>query len=273
MIVSEVNIYPIKSCAGTRLDVGVIGGRGFANDRRWLLVDEDWRFLTQREIARMALIKPEVDERCMRLSAPEMSGFELPVDQGGKHVEVTIWKDSGVGAVDQGDDVAQWFSDYVGRNVRLVRFADDYVRQVSQQYAPRESDQVGFADGYPFLIISEDSLADLNARLEAKSESALPMNRFRPNIVVRDAGEPYAEDTWRTIRVGDVLFDLVKPCARCAITTTNQATAERGKEPLRTLATYRKDRGGPLFGQNAIHRSLGVVTTGAPVEVVEVRYE
>jgi uncharacterized protein YcbX len=273
MIVSEVNIYPIKSCAGTRLDVGVIGARGFVNDRCWLLVDEDWRFLTQREIARMALIKPDVDERCMRLSAPGMSGFELPVDQDGRRVAVTIWKDSGVGAVDQGDEVAQWFSDYVGRAVRLVRFADDYVRQVSQQYAPRESDQVGFADGYPFLIISEDSLADLNARLEAQQQEALPMNRFRPNIVVRDAGEPYAEDTWRTIRVGDVLFDLVKPCARCAITTTNQATAERGKEPLRTLATYRKDRGGPLFGQNAIHHSTGVVKTGAQVEVLEYRYD
>jgi uncharacterized protein YcbX len=273
MIVSEVNIYPIKSCAGTRLDVGVIEARGFANDRRWLLVDEDWRFLTQREIARMALIKPDVDDRCLRLSAPGMSAFELPVDQDGKRAAVTIWKDSGVGAIDQGDDVAQWFSDYVGRKVRLVRFADDYMRQVSQQYAPRETDQVGFADGYPFLIISEDSLADLNARLETKGEQALPMNRFRPNIVVRDAGEPYAEDTWRTIKVGDVLFDLVKPCARCAITTTNQVTAERGKEPLKTLATYRKDRGGPLFGQNAIQRSTGVVKTGTPVEVVEYRYE
>lgn len=275
MIVSEVNIYPIKSCAGTRLEAGVIEARGFAHDRRWLLVDEDWRFLTQREIARMALIKPDVttDARCLRLSAPGMSAFELPTDQGGKRVAVTIWKDSGVGAVDQGDDVAAWLGEYVGQKVRLVRFADDYVRQVSQQYAPRETDQVGFADGYPFLFISEESLADLNARLVAKGEEALPMNRFRPNIVVRGADEPYAEDTWRTIKVGDVLFDLVKPCARCAITTTDQVTTQRGKEPLKTLSTYRLVGSGAMFGQNAIHRSTGVVANGATVSVEAYRYE
>ncbi len=269
MIVSQVNIYPIKSCAGTSLARSQIDARGFVNDRRWLVVDEDWSFLTQRELARMALIKPDVDDHCLRLSAPDMPAFELPVDQPGERVAVTIWKDSGVGAVDQGDAVAQWFSDYLKQNVRLVRFADDYLRQVSQKYAPRASDQVGFADGYPFLIASEESLADLNTRLE----TPLPMNRFRPNIVVRGADEPYAEDTWKAIRIGDVIFDVVKPCARCAITTTDQQTAKRGKEPLRTLATYRPGNGGgPLFGQNAIQRSTGSVATGTPVEVVEYQY-
>lgn len=269
MIVSALHIYPIKSCGGTALDAAAIQARGFANDRRWLVVDADGRFLTQREIARMALIRPDLDDHCLRLRAPGTADFELAVDQSGRRVEVTIWKDSGVGAVDQGDAAAGWLSDFLGRDVRLVRFADDYTRQVDQKYAPRETDQVGFADAYPFLIISEESLADLNSRLD----EPLPMNRFRPNIVVRGADEPYAEDGWKAIRIGGIVFDVVKACARCAITTTDQATAARGKEPLRTLATYRQGpKGAPLFGQNAVHRSAGTIRVGDPVEVVEYRY-
>lgn len=277
MIVSQVNIYPIKSCAGTALEAADIQARGFANDRRWLVVDAEWRFLTQREIARMALIQPTVDDHCLRLSAPEGVGVELPVDQPGRRVEVTIWKDSGVGAVDQGDEVAGWLSDFLRREVRLVRFADDYTRQVNQHYASRETDsfavpgghQVGFADAYPFLIISEESLADLNSRLD----EPLPMNRFRPNIVVCGADEPYDEDNWKVIRVGDTAFDLVKACARCVTTTTDQATAVRGTEPLWTLATYRQGaKGAPLFGQNAVHRSMGTIRVGDRVKVVEYKY-
>lgn len=266
MIVSELNIYPIKSCAGTALEIGNIDERGFVHDRRWLIVDENGEFLTQREIARMALIHPHVDQLTLSLSAPGMSAFELPTDQGGQRVGVTIWKDGGVGAIDQGDQAADWLSTFLRQKVRLVRFADDYFRQVSQEYAPRESDQVGFADGYPFLFISEASLADLNSRLEIP----LPMNRFRPNIIIADT-EPYAEDTWKVVRIGDVLFDVVKPCARCAITTTDQQTAQRSKEPLRTLATYRQQVRGAMFGQNVIHRSKGCVRTGMTVEVLEYR--
>ena len=270
MLVSQVNIYPIKSCGGITLDAAEIGARGFVNDRRWLIVDEAWRFLTQREIKEMALIKTAVDFECLHLSAPNSSDFDLAVEQNGERVAVTIWKDSGVGAVDQGDAIAGWLSEYLKHKVRLVRFADDTTRQVDQTYALRESDQVGFADAYPFLFISEASLADLNTRLD----EPLPMNRFRPNIVVKDADQAYAEDSWKTIRIGEVVFDLVKSCARCAITTTDQATAQRGKEPLRTLAMYRQGpKGSPLFGQNAAHRSLGTITTGAAVEVLEYRNE
>lgn len=269
MIVSQLNIYPVKSCGGIALARAEIGATGFVNDRRWLVVDEDWSFLTQREIARMALIHTAVDAQCLRLTAPDAGAFEIPVDQPGKRVEVSIWKDSGVGAVDQGDAASGWLSDALKRTVRLVRFADDYVRQVDQQYAPRPGDQVGFADAYPFLIVSEESLADLNTRLD----EPLPMNRFRPNIVVRGAAQPYDEDEWRSIRIGGMIFDLVKPCARCAITTTNQTTAARGKEPLRTLATYRQGpKGSPLFGQNAIHRSPGAISVGDAVDVLEYRY-
>jgi len=169
-----------------------------------------------------------------------------------------------VGAVDQGDGVAGWLSDHLKTPVRLVRFADDAVRQVDQRYAPRTTDQVGFADGYPFLVISEESLVDLNNRLD----EPLPMNRFRPNIVVRET-TAYAEDGWKQMRVGgSVTFELVKQCARCAITTTDQVTAQRGKEPLRTLAQYRDSERGVLFGQNMTSNDQGVVRVGDAVEVM-----
>jgi uncharacterized protein len=146
-----------------------------------------------------------------------------------------------------------------------VRFADDGVRQVDQHYAKRESDQVGFADGYPFLVISEESLEDLNSRMD----EPLSMNRFRPNVVIRGV-DAYAEDRWKTVQLGDVRFDAVKLCGRCAITTTNQETAERGKEPLRTLAMYRKfDEGSPKFGQNMVHQHTGTLRVGDEVEVVD----
>lgn len=266
MIVSEVNVYPVKSCGGIALDAASIGERGFVNDRRWMLLDERGSMITQREAPTMALIKTAVDDHALRLSAPGRPDFALPLDQPGERVAVTIWRDKGVGAVEQGAAVAAWFSDYLGQPAHLVRFAADFVRHVDIAYAHAATDQVGFADGYPFLILSEESLADLNTRLD----QPLPMNRFRPNIVVRGADKPYAEDDWQTIRIGDVIFDVVKACARCAITTTDQATAERGKEPLHTLATYRIVRkSGPVFGQNAIHRSTGVIHVGDAVEVLE----
>lgn len=269
MQVSQINIYPIKSCGGISLEASDMDALGFINDRRWLVVDEDWQFLTQREIKEMALIRTAVDPQCLHLSAPHFSEFDLPVDQAGRRVEVTIWRDSGVGAIDQGDLAAEWFSSFLKQKVRLVRFDRDYVRQVDQAYATRATDQVGFADGYPCLFISEASLDDLNNRLD----EPLPMNRFRPNLVIRDT-EPYAEDTWRVVRVGDVTFDLVKSCARCAITTTDQATAWRSKEPLRTLAMYRQGpKGAPLFGQNATHRSAATIRLGDKVEVLEYRNE
>ncbi len=268
MIVSEVHIYPIKSCGGLTLMAAEVGARGFVNDRRWMLVDPDGDFLTQREQARMALIQPALDPTCLRLSAPGMTDFDLPLDQAGRRVAVSIWHDSGVGAVDQGDQVADWFSRFLHTDCRLVRMADDTVRPVDQRYA-RPADQVGFADGFPFLVISEASLADLNARLD----DPLPINRFRPNIVVRDADAPYAEDGWRTIQIGAVVLDLPKACARCAITTTDQATAARGKEPLRTLAIYRQGpKGAPLFGQNAVHRAAGgTIRVGDSVAVIDYR--
>jgi uncharacterized protein YcbX len=198
----------------------------------------------------------------LRLNAPGMSPLALdPVRQGSTR-NVIVWRDR-CPAVDQGPDVARWLSDFLVTDCRLVRMAEEHVRRVDRRYAVGDGDQVGFADGYPFLLISEESLADLNARLS----SPLPMNRFRPNIVV-SGGTAFQEDQWRRIRIGDIDFDLVKPCARCVITTTDQATAERGKEPLITLAGFRRSRRGVLFGQNMIHSGPGTIRHGDLVEVL-----
>jgi uncharacterized protein YcbX len=174
-----------------------------------------------------------------------------------------VWKSKGVHAIDQGEEAAQWFSDWLGTPVRLVHFADGYLRRINEAYAVNPDDHTGFADGYPILLTSEEGLQDLNARLE----SPLPMNRFRPNLVVR-GGEPFAEDTWNRIRIGDVELAVVKPCARCEVTTIDKETLERSKEPLKTLGKYRKHRLGAVFGQNVIPLNEGRIQLGMNVTVL-----
>ena len=264
MHVSALYRYPVKSCAGSSLEVADLGPRGIAHDREFMLVEPaSGLFFTQRELPRMALIEPAREHCALRLRAPGMPDLTAPVLAAGQTREVLIWRDRCT-AVDQGDEAAAWLSQFLRRPCRLVRMAEDHVRRVDPTYAVSEEDQVGFADGYPFLVISEESLADLNARLARP----LPMNRFRPNIVVR-GGTAYEEDRWRRVRIGGIEFHLVKACARCAITTTDQATAEVGREPLATLATYRRSERGVLFGQNAIHAATGSIRIGDAVEVLE----
>jgi uncharacterized protein YcbX len=188
-----------------------------------------------------------------------------PIDiepRDSQRYEVSIWRDCVI-AADQGDLAAEWFSTYLQGNYRLVRLPDDVTRLVDRQYATKAEDQVNLADGYPVLLISEESLSDLNSRLA----EPLPMNRFRPNIVIKGAEVAYAEDEWSQIRIGKVAFHVVKSCARCITTTTNQSTAERGAEPLKTLATYRRVPRGVLFGQNLIHAGPGRIKLGDSVAI------
>ncbi|HZS75619.1 MAG TPA: MOSC N-terminal beta barrel domain-containing protein [Ktedonobacteraceae bacterium] len=262
--VSALYIYPIKSCAGIALDEAVIGARGFVHDRAFMLINLEGHFLTQRAQPRMALIHPQLcRDGSYAVQAPGMPELTFSARTTGVRRQVVIWKDT-CEAVDQGDDIANWFSAFLGISCRLVAMPNDYIRKVNPHYAISEQNSVGFADGYPFLLISEASLADLNTRLPFP----LPMNRFRPNIVVSGT-LPYAEDTWRVIRIGPLLFHIVKPCARCPIPTTDQETAQRGKEPLKTLATYRHAQKGVMFGQNLIHEGEGIVRVGTCVEVVK----
>jgi len=264
ILISQLYFYPVKSCAGTALDLAEIGPRGIKYDRQWMVVDAGGNFLTQRQEPKLALISPQLNESegVLQLTAPSMPELTLNLDSIGQKLEVTVWDDN-CSALDEGDKAASWFSQSIGKPVRLVKFAYDFVRQVDQRYALREDDQVGFADGFPFLLLSEASLGALNERLV----EALPINRFRPNIVV-SATEPFAEDQWKKIAINGISFDVVKPCARCVITTVNQDTGIAGAEPLKTLANFRRVDGKVLFGQNLTHLSQGKLAIGDVVEVL-----
>ena len=261
--------YPIKSCRGQAIATAEFDTRGVAHDREFVVVTPDGKFLTQRQIPRMALIAPAVVDGGLRVSAPGMApvAFERVVE--GERLWVEIWKDQAVG-VDQGDVIAEWLSNFLGTPVRLARMAEDHVRQVDQTYA-RPEDQTGFSDGYPLLLVAEESLVELNRRLEERGEAALPMDRFRPNIVVAGGGVPNDEDSWGEVRIGGaggMTLNGVKLCARCAITTTDQQTAETGREPLRTFAGYRKFARGVMFGQNMTFDGLGSISVGDGVAVM-----
>jgi uncharacterized protein YcbX len=253
--------YPVKSCRGIAVDAVTLDRRGIVDDRRLMIVDEWGRFVSQRSHRLLALVEARLDGDSLSLSAPNMSPLTISVAKQGSTKTVTIWYDE-CESVDQGRDAAAWFSELLAAPMSLVRMSDSFVRGVDAQYAVRSTDQVGFADGYPLLVISEESLDDLNSRLERP----VAMNRFRPNIVVRGGGA-FAEDRWRRVRFGEVTAAIVKPCARCSTTTVDQDTAVRGKEPLRTLAGYRYDpERDVLFGQNVIHSSAGTIRVGDVVE-------
>lgn len=263
--VSGLYVYPIKSCGGTVLDQADVGPRGIEHDREFMVVDAaTGLFLTQRELPRMALIRPEIAGAVLHLRAPGMPDLAIQTVPAGEERDVIVWRDR-CRAVDQGAEVAGWLSEFLRTPCRLVRMAEDYVRHVDPAYAVDPADQVGFADGYPFLLISEESLDDLNSRLP----EPLPMNRFRPNIVVAGGGAPYMEDRWRRLAIGTLTMHIVKACARCTITTTDQDTGARAREPLATLAGYRRVERGVLFGQNVIHRGSGTIRCGDPVSVLD----
>lgn len=261
--VADLYIYPIKGCGGTRLDAAEVTARGLRHDRRWMVVDGAGTFLTQRELARMALIRPVVDDDGLRLRGDGLADeVRVPLAQDGPRTTVRVWDDT-CPAVGDGAAADAWLSAFLETEAHLVHLPDDYVRPDG-----RKLGQVGFADAYPFLIVSRESLGDLNARLAASGEAPLPMNRFRPNVVVAGCA-PYAEDTWARLEIAGVPFAVVKPCVRCAVTTTDQVTSVRGREPLRTLATYRKTAKGAIFAQNAVNLGTGRLAVGDTVTVVE----
>jgi len=268
VILSAIHIYPVKSCRGISLASGQLHDWGLQYDRHWMIVTNTGKFITQREEPRLALVGTIIQAQTLRLSAPDQSDLEIPLQPALETplnaIDVLVWRDQ-CQAIDQGDEVAAWFSDYLHRDCRLVRMGANFQRPVNPNYARRPA-QVTFADGFPMLLISEASLADLNSRLA----EPIPMNRFRPNLVVSGC-EPYAEDSWQTIRIGETVFDVVKPCERCVVTTTNQDTAIRAKEPLVTLATYRRSQGGIIFGQNVIHHSPGQITVGNAIEILDLK--
>ncbi len=266
MHLSGLYIYPVKSLRGVAVREAALDDHGLVGDRRFLVVDDTGRFLTQRVLPRMALIDTELGRTELILRHPQHGSAAVGLDEAGPPATVQIWRDT-VQAVDCGVEIAVWLSDFLRHPCRLVRMGADYRRPVKPSKA-QPGDVVTFADAYPLLALSEASLADLNDRLVLRAEEPVPMNRFRPNVVI--AGCPaFAEDTWPRVRIGTAVFRVAGPCARCIITTTDQATAIRYKEPLRTLATYRRAATDPVdvnFGQNLIHETKsGVLRIGDAV--------
>lgn len=247
--IASLHVYPVKSCRGIDLQRARLTAAGLEWDRRWMIVDGDGRFVTQRENPRLAAISTAIGAG-LRLSAAGLPALALDPAHGGAERAVRIWKDTVTG-LDAGEEASDWLLAALGAPLRLVRIPDSALRNAEPAFAGPGPNPVAFADAYPLLMIARESLEDLNRRLPAP----LPMNRFRPNVVIE--GVPaYAEDAMAEFRFGRVALRGVKHCTRCAITTTDQETCVRdaNQEPLRTLKTYRYDEGlkGVVFGQNCV---------------------
>lgn len=256
---SEIWHYPVKSMRGTRCATARVGPRGLAYDRHWMLVDTQGRFITQRQLPQMALIKAQWANAVLSFQTTRGHHYTVRPASRPQSIQVTIWRDQCAALlVDATAD--QWLGDMLGKACHLVQMPDDALRQVDQHYA-QPTDQVGFADGFPFLLIAQASLDKLNQKLASPVE----MQRFRPNLVVTGC-QPHAEDDWPAIRIGEIHFRVAKPCSRCIIPTIDRHTAERSAEPLQTLRTYRQRDNKIYFGQNLLHDGAGSLAEGMPVE-------
>ena len=262
IVVSALSIYPVKSCRAVSLSSAQLESFGLKHDRRWMVVDEKGVMITQRKIAKMCLIQPELTSQGLILKTSTMPDLDVETPQAKNKVSVTIWDDH-CQAYDAGDEAANWLSQILSTSCRLVYFPDDEFRQVDLDYA-NEGDKTAFSDGFPLLLISQASLDDLNQRLA----TPIPMSRFRPNIVVTGC-EAFAEDTWKEIRIANITFRIVKPCSRCVIPSINIETAQREEEPLKTLVSYRKRDKKIFFGQNVIANMTGKIDVGMEVDIIK----
>ena len=255
-IVSQLWIYPIKSLGGVSLQSAQLEKRGLRYDRRWMLVDNDNHFMSQRKISRMALISVELADFGLAVRAPDMPVLIIPYPDPEielyDEVEVTCWEDTML-AHHINTAIDNWFSEFLGVDCQLVYMPEKTLRPVDTDFvrkSAKNNEIVSFSDGFPNLIISEASLEDLNSRVDID----LTISRFRPNIVISNC-EAYAEDSLGHFMINNIDFYAVKPCSRCIVTTINPQTAEiESKEPLKTLAGYRKKNNKVMFGQNLLHK-------------------
>ena len=248
VLVQALNVYPLKSARGIPLTSVRVGATGFEWDRHWMVVREDGAFLTQRTHPALTRVSTELTADGLVLTAQGVRALTLSLAPRGGSRPVRIWKDTCHG-LDQGDDAAAWISAVIGEPVRIVRTPPTPDRMANPQYAGPNRAPVAFPDGYPILVCNRASLDDLNARLP----QALPMERFRPNLVLEGLA-PFAEDRIASLEIGPVTLTLVKPCVRCIIPSTDQRTGLRGLDPLPVLRTFRFDRQllGVTFGENAV---------------------
>ena len=263
LTISELYIYPVKSCAGIAVQAAKLTRTGFEHDREWMLVREGGWFVTQRQYPRMALIQPRVSADGLVLNAPDMPEIIIPILTGGgaKTLEVRVWDDLMTGA-DQGDEASAWLSKFLDAPVRLVRQEGE--RPLGNKYQVTGKDNVSFADSFPLLLVSQASLDDLNSRMD----KLVPITRFRPNIVVA-GGTAFQEDDWRKLQVGGITLHLPKQCSRCEIITIDQKTAIKDIEPMETLSSYRYKTKGIIFGKNTVAEQLKTLHVGDAIDVVE----
>jgi uncharacterized protein YcbX len=263
MKISQINIYPIKSLGGIDLSEAKVEVSGFQYDRNWMLVDQKGNFLSQRKHPEMALLQVEILEKTLLVyhKSKPWERIEIPsTAKSGINLKTTIWDDS-LNALHVDKEVDKWFSAQLKINCSLVKLDIDNKRFIDKTYQIN-NEYVSFADSMPFLIIGQASLDNLNSRLD----EPLPMGRFRTNLVFSGA-PPFAEDDWSHIQIGQVKFKVTKPCARCVMTTIDQETGTKGKEPLKTLSEFRKVDGKVLFGQNLIALNEGIISVGNTIEI------
>lgn len=264
MELSQIGVFPVKSLGGIYPSEWKTEERGLQYDRRWMLVAPGNRFVSQREIPEMALLQVSIEGDRLLVQhkhKPEVSIYLELNPSGGKELTAVIWKNKVRSW--QVDEIAdQFFSDVLGQPLRLVYMPESSHRIADPKYAP-DFDLVSYADGFPYLILGEASLQDLNQRLAVP----VPMNRFRPNLVFK-GGTPFVEDSWGDFRVGETRFRAVKPCARCTITTIDQESSVAGKEPLKTLASFRKEGNKVLFGMNLLLREGEKIRLGDSITLL-----
>ena len=266
LFISELAIYPVKSMRQIQLQKSSLQFGGLKYDRRWMVVDSEGMMITQRKVSRLCLIQPtllapEVD--CsLKLSAAEMPDININVPDGKQTRKVKVWDDE-CSAYDAGDEVANWLSQFLDMECRLVYFPENGIRIVDQDYA-QPDDQTAFSDGFPVLLTTQTSLDDLNSRLDED----IVMARFRPNVVVSGC-DAFAEDDWKLLKIGDITLRIVKPCSRCTIPNVDINSAKRCKEPIKTLVTYRKRDHKVFFGQNVVADGQGELEVAMKIERLE----
>jgi uncharacterized protein YcbX len=263
--VAALYVYPVKGCRGTRVDGADVAERGFEGDRRWMVVDAAGLFVSQRQTPRLVLVRPRLRAGALTLVADGFPTLELAATPGApdrSEIDVQVWRHRGRAARDAAGSA--WFSAFLGAPHHLVFMDERHRRPVEPTAAAglAPGDIVSFADAFPFLLISDGSLDELNRRLPRP----ITAERFRPNIVVSGCA-PFAEDAWTRLRIGALGFRGVKRCDRCAVTTVDPDTGARGKEPLQTLATFRQQQGKVWFGMNLIHDGTGPLRVGDTVAV------